>query len=228
LKAKTDVCFYTHTQYFAVNNVYHNNLIKILAIFSLLISISACVTAPSAPSDINSAEHQQKLLSLQNWRIEGRLAYKSPQEKKSASMNWRQVAQKYQLNLSTSFGTSILEMKGEPNYVVLNADDKHYQDTDPSRLIWRTTGWSIPLGHFPQWIKGQTADTDKTLYSPEGLVQQIQSQCFACKDWLINYDQYKLVNGLEIEAVWLPHKIILINATTNSQIIIRVNKWLNN
>jgi outer membrane lipoprotein LolB len=228
LKAKTDVCFYTHTQYFAVNNVYHNNLIKILAIFSLLISISACVTAPSAPSDINSAEHQQKLLSLQNWRIEGRLAYKSPQEKKSASMNWRQVSQKYQLNLSTSFGTSILEMKGEPNYVVLNADDKHYQDTDPSRLIWRTTGWSIPLGHFPQWIKGQTADTDKTLYSPEGLVQQIQSQCFACKDWLINYDQYKLVNGLEIEAVWLPHKIILINATTNSQIIIRVNKWLNN
>ena len=208
--------------------MYHNNLIKILATFGILISLSACVSGPSTPADINSAEHQQKLTSIQNWRIEGRLAYKSPDEKKSASLNWRQNAQKYQFNLSTLFGTSLLEMKGEPNYVVLEADDKQYQDTDPSRLIWRTTGWRIPLSHFPQWIKGQTADTDKTLYSPEGLVQQIQSQCFACKDWLINYDKYKLVNGLEIDALWLPHKIVLVNATTNSQIIIRVNKWLKN
>ncbi|MFT5675323.1 MAG: outer membrane lipoprotein LolB [Paraglaciecola sp.] len=208
--------------------MYNNNFIKILATFSILVSLSACVTGPSTPADINSAEHQKKLASVQNWRIEGRLAYKSPDEKRSASLNWRQNVQHYQLNLSTVFGTSLLEMKGEPNHVVLEADDKQYQDTDPTRLIWRTTGWRIPLNHFPHWIKGQTSDTDRTLYSPEGWVQQIQSQCFACKDWLINYDKYKLVNGLEIDALWLPHKIVLVNATTNSQIIIRVNKWLNN
>jgi outer membrane lipoprotein LolB len=190
--------------------------------------LSACVAGPSTPVNINSTEHQKKLASLESWRIEGRLAYKSPKEKKSASLNWRQNVEKYQLNLSTVFGTSLLEMKGEPNFVVLDADDKHYQDTDPTRLIWRTTGWTIPVSHFPEWIKGLAADTDKTLYTPEGWVQQIQSNCFACKDWLINYDQYKLVNGLEIDELWLPHKIVLINTTTNSQIIIRVNKWLNN
>jgi outer membrane lipoprotein LolB len=58
------------------------------------------------------------------------------------------------------------------------------------------------------------------LTSEQGWVSQLKPICNNCKDWLINYDNYKL-----IDEVWLPHKMVLKNSLDNSQLIIKVNEW---
>jgi outer membrane lipoprotein LolB len=111
-------------------------------------------------------------------------------------------------------------MSGDENTVTLDVDDKTYQDTDASYLIWRITGWQIPVEQFPMWVKGQHQDQAEVITSQQGWVTQIKPNCNKCDNWLINYDNYKLVKNN-----WLPHNIVLNNTSNNSQLIIRVNSW---
>ena len=182
--------------------------------------LSSCVTPPKTPVSLNSAAHQLSLQQQQNWLIKGKLGFKSPKKKQSANFRWQQTQDQYQLNLTSIIGTSLLNMQGNDNAVTLVADDQTYQDSDPSRLIRRVTGWQIPVEKLRFWVKGQHQNNDKVITSEQGWVSQLQPLCKNCQNWLINYDNYKLV-----DEIWLPHKIVLNNRLTNSQLLIRVNAW---
>ncbi|WP_354667971.1 lipoprotein insertase outer membrane protein LolB [Paraglaciecola arctica] len=170
--------------------------------------------------NLNSSVHQASLKGLERWSIKGKLGFKSPEKKQSANFRWQQTPQQFQLNMTSVIGTSLVNMKGDENLVSLVADDETYQDTDASRLIWRVTGWQIPVEKLRFWIKGQHQRADLVEISEQGWVNQLQPNCDNCENWLINYDNYKIV-----EQTWLPHKVVLHNKINNSQLIIRVNTW---
>jgi outer membrane lipoprotein LolB len=234
----TDGCMfpYDYFTYSHMITVTTHSPLKYALTICLVVLLSACTSVPHKPIGIDNTEHQQQLSQLQNWQIKGRLGFKSPEKKFSASLNWQQNAENYQLTLNSILSIFSLEMHGRENFVHLNMDGKHYEDTDASLLLRRITGWQIPVKHFPSWIKGQTKPDDIVINSPEGWVQQIQPQCVACDGWIINYSNYKLAEDRIInsatkisnKSLWLPHKIVLNNPLNQSKIIIRVNSWLNN
>lgn len=169
---------------------------------------------------LNSAAHQLSLQQQDHWLIKGKLGYKSPEKKQSANFRWQQTQDQYQLNMTSIIGTSLLNMQGDNDGVTLTTDDVTYQDPDPSHLIWRVTGWQIPVEQLRFWIKGQHNTNDHVMTSEQGWVSQLQPSCHHCENWIINYDNYKLV-----DKIWLPHKVILNNSLNNSQLLIRVNTW---
>ena len=190
--------------------------------FALILTffLASCASPPQPTVSLNSSAHQLSLKQQDHWLIKGKLGFKSPEKKQSANFRWQQTQQQYQLNLTSIIGTSLLNMQGDENGVTLIADDKSYQDADPNHLIWRVTGWQIPVDKLRFWIKGQHQKNDRVLTSEQGWVSQLQPICNNCENWLINYDNYKLV-----DEIWLPHKVILHNSINNSQLLIRVNKW---
>lgn len=179
-----------------------------------------CATPPKPTVSLNSSAHQLSLKQQVHWSIKGRLGFKGPDKKQSASFRWQQTQQHYQLNLTSIIGTSLLKMQGDEDGATLVSDDETYQDSDPSHLIWRVTGWQIPVEKMRFWIKGQHQNNDKVVTSEQGWVSQLQPICNHCKNWLINYDNYKLVDN-----IWLPHKVVLRNKTNNSQLLVRINAW---
>ena len=182
--------------------------------------LAGCATLPQPTISLHAPIHQLSLHQQDSWLIRGKLGFKSPEKKQSANLRWKQTQQQYQLNLTSIIGTSLLNMKGNEEGVTLTTDDKTYQDSDPSYLIWRVTGWQVPVEKLRFWVKGQHHKNDTVLISENGWVSQLQPICSNCKNWLINYDNYKLVDG-----IWLPHKVDLHNSTNNSQLLIRINKW---
>ena len=198
------------------NSCINQTLSALLLIFLL----TSCATPPKPPVSLNSSTHQLSLKQQEHWSIKGKLGFKSPDKKQSANFRWQQKQEDYQLNMTSIIGTSLVKMHGSENSVTLVADDETYQDTDPSFLIWRVTGWQIPVEKMRFWIKGQHQKNDKVLISKEGWVNQLQPMCNNCKNWLINYDNYKLVDN-----IWLPHKVVLRNKTSNSQLLVRINAW---
>lgn len=182
--------------------------------------LSACATPPPSHIQVNSKEHQGKLSEIQQWNLKGRMAFKSADEKFSANLNWQQIEDSYHLSLNTMLGINILSMHGDKDSVELDADGEHYQDTDASHLIWRITGWQIPVSQFSFWIKGQAGPTDQAIYEQSGVVNQLIPHCDTCIGWLISYSDYRQVGD-----VWLPHNIKLNNSPLGNQILIRVNKW---
>lgn len=197
---------------------------RTLSLFSALTAtffLVGCATPLQPTVSLNSAAHQESLKQQNHWLIRGRLGLKDPKEaNRSASFRWQQTQTQYQLNMTSIIGTSLLDMRGDDVGVTLIADDETYHDTNPSHLIWRVTGWQIPVEKLRFWIKGQHQKNDLVLTSEQGWVSQLQPICQNCENWLIHYDNYKLVNG-----IWLPHKVVLNNSINNSQLLIRINVW---
>ncbi len=191
-----------------------------LPAFILILLLASCATPPKPTVSLNSSSHQLSLKQQEHWSIKGKLGFKSPDKKQSANFRWQQTQQQYQLNLTSIIGTSLLKMQGNEEVATLVADDETYQDSDPSHLIWRVTGWQIPVEKMRFWIKGQHQNNDLVVTSEQGWVSQLQPICNNCKNWLINYDNYKLIDN-----IWLPHKVVLRNKTNNSQLLVRINAW---
>jgi outer membrane lipoprotein LolB len=200
--------------------VSHRCIKQSISTFILIYLLTGCTTPPKPIISLNSTAHQLSLEKQDHWSIRGKLGFKSPEKKQSANFRWQQTQQQYQLNMTSIIGTSLVNMQGNEKDVILIADDETYQDTDPSHLIWRVTGWQIPVEKLRFWIKGQHQKNDQIVTSEQGWVSQLQPICYECGNWLINYDNYKLVEG-----IWLPHKVVLINNVNNSQLLIRVNAW---
>ena len=191
-----------------------------LFVLTFILFMAGCATSPQPIISLNSSAHQLSLKQQDHWLIKGKLGFKGPEKKQSANFRWQQRQQQFQLNMTSIIGTSLLNMKGNEKGVTLVANDETYQDSNPSDLIWRVTGWQIPVEKLRFWIKGQHQKNDKVITSEQGWVRQLQPNCDNCENWLINYDNYKLVVD-----IWLPHKVVLNNRFNNSQLLIRVNKW---
>lgn len=197
---------------------------KITAIagFLLLISLLAgCVSPPKPQQEIDRDNHQAQLAQFTHWQIKGRLAFKSSEEKFSASLKWDQKDLVYKLNLTSMIGTSLMKMEGQPGFSKLIADDKEYTDRNASRLVKRVTGWNIPVERLSVWVKGQHQAKDQISFDEYGLITSMQPQCKGCQAWQLNYSKYA-----QVEGIWLPHQIELMNIEQpDNQIKIRIHTW---
>jgi outer membrane lipoprotein LolB len=220
------VCSYCLNRFFHLKSVIQTVLdsrpfIKqTLSALILTFFLTGCVMSPQPTVNLNSTAHQISLNQENRWLIKGKIGFKSPEKKQSANFRWQQAQQQYQLNMTSIIGTSILKMQGDEQSVTLITDDEIYKDSDPSHLIWRVTGWQIPIEKLRFWIKGQHQKHDKVITSEQGWVSQLQPSCNNCQNWIINYDNYKLV-----DEIWLPHKVVLNDSINNSQLLIRINQW---
>lgn len=200
--------------------------LSVFPLFRLLLCLgvvylTGCTTTQLPQQEIDRQQHQIQLNQLNHWIVKGRLAFKSPDEKFSAYLNWQQQQDSYSLNLNSFIGTSLMKMEGYPGYSKLQADDNIYTDTNASLLIKRITGWNIPVEKLALWVKGQYEKQDHVDVDEYGLVQVLQPKCKDCQQWRLTYSKYKLIDD-----IWLPHQIELNNtAQTGNQIKIRINSW---
>lgn len=186
-----------------------------------MLSLAACTSTEIPKQQINQAQHQAQLAHYSDWRLKGKLAFKSETEKFSAYINWQQRLQTFALSLNSFIGTNLMRMQGKPGFAELEADDNTYTDSDASRLILRVTGWNIPVQKMSMWVKGQHEPQDNVTYDSHGLVSQLRPSCDDCQQWLITYGNYQRVDNM-----WLPHDLALLNTDNEkNQIKIRIDKW---
>lgn len=195
-------------------------ILGVLLCFFILL-LAGCANPTRINESVDSQFHQQKLATLSHWKIKGRLAFKSPEEKVSAYINWQQQDQSYQLSLNTFIGINIMKMEGNLGYAMIEADDQTFTDKQASTLIQRVTGWNIPVESLALWIKGQHTEQDNVVFSDSGLLASLTAKCTACAPWQLTYSNYKQVDG-----VLLPHMIQLDNTIdSRNQIKIKITSW---
>lgn len=179
--------------------------------------LAGCATAPQQQIPVNAQAHQRELAQLQHWQFSGRLAMKSPEQKASANIRWRQEGDRFAIRLSTLVGVTLLTMEGDGNSVTLRQGDKTLTDSDPNRLLYRVTGWALPVSAFPQWAKGAatTLPQQEVAYTELGLLESIAQG----NQWRLSYPDYRQQdNGL-----WLPRNLVFKNG--NNEVKIRISRW---
>lgn len=194
------------------------NLLLILASLWLL---NACTSVPDAPLNLDQMRHQAQLAQLTQWRLKGKLGFKSPEETFSANLNWQQQDQTYEMKLTTFLGIGLMNLRADGRSATLKADDQVFTDTDATTLIRNVTGWQIPVERLSDWIKGSANDLDAATFDDKGLLTQLDTDCGGCGNWSIEFSRYKAVDD-----IWLPHGIVLTNRSApDNQIRIKVNAW---
>jgi outer membrane lipoprotein LolB len=188
--------------------------------------LSGCATRPSDVSQSQRSAQiaQQQLNQLQQWSVSGKLAIITPTERKSAYLSWQQQNDSVTMTLTTIVGTTIAKLHYDGNIATLTADDQTWQDSSPSALIYRVTGWDVPVESLSHWMKGQVKRDVVSEYFDNGLVKQIRAECSSCLPWQINYSTYGEFI-LNEHLFTLPTAMRLTQALTQTRLILRIDSW---
>lgn len=182
-----------------------------LAVLFICIWVTACAVAPPKTTSLDTNQ------PLVKWTAKGRLAFDDGKDKFSATVNWQQDQQLYNVRLSKLIGGTLLHMVQEPLIVRMEVDDKQYRDIDAELLIQRIFGWDIPVSSFPNWLLGRP--NEQGLQSDSVDTQDGQLKSFkTSQGWLVTYQNYQRVRGIE-----LPKNLQI--KKDNINIRLRISEW---
>lgn len=146
------------------------------------------------------------------------MAFKSPEEKFSATLNWQQAPDQSEFRLSKLIGGTLMLLKEQPGGANLEIDDEIYWDTDASALLNRITGWEIPVNDIRFWITGRLNPNNNGKSNVKkddtGRIWHIDSP----DGWQIHYKNYKIFNGRS-----LPYNVVI--KKQEIELKLRVNDW---
>ncbi len=215
-------------------SLFSKRVIKLLNRFIILFTViilSACVSKQRLENQAVITLNNN-LAQLTDWQIKGKIAWITPLERKSAYINWQQNHANMQFNLSNVLGINLASLHYDGEIATLEADGQTYTDLSPSRLIFHTTGWHVPLEPLSSWVKGAltkqgrnaTSNQQQVIRYENGLIQQIKATCTNCDQWTIDYNSYVNVNiqGIDYQ---LPQQINMHNPVNQAQIKIKINQW---
>lgn len=176
---------------------------------------------PLIKSTSMTADRATQLLAMQHWKIEGKIAFITPQEKESAGISWRINEQigTQQLNLNSYLGINVLDLTSEQSQHTIKFDGKTYTGSNLPELIQSLTGLHLPVEALKFWLKSipyNTADQilfDSTSHLPTKLTSLYQGEL-----WQINYQQYKTIGAYPLATKMMITKDDLL-------IKIAINKW---
>ncbi|WP_163934273.1 lipoprotein insertase outer membrane protein LolB [Paraferrimonas sp. SM1919] len=188
----------------------HLSYPKLLIISLMLFFASAC----------SVLQHNQQFDPNDNWQLKGKLAIITPQQRSSVNIRWQQLESRQQLDFSSFLGINVLTMEANKDGAKLAFDGKEYHGQSSSELIYRVTGWQLPLAELPLWVKGVPSETaTNIIYTPEGQLQSFVQNSFG-QTWLVNISKWQDLHGKKMP------KLISIQHP-QLKIKLQINQWQN-
>jgi len=161
------------------------------SILLFVLFVSACSSLIQPPSATKNLPAD--ITQLDSWTVRGKVLIKTDTENLSGYFYWKKQQSTTSFSLNTFIGTNILTLTTENNLSTLEFDGKVYQDTNPSRLILRTTGIQLPLENLELWIRGQLSGSEKQIVKSGKQIKQFN---YFTKQttWHVKYAKYQKQN----------------------------------
>lgn len=191
---------------------------RLLPLLFVALLTAGCATAPKptiAPERAWSAR-QEALSGVEQWRLSGRIAVKTGEEAGHAHLQWRQDEDEYDIRLTAPFGSGTVRLAGDTADAALWVDQAApVYSSNPEQLLYRQTGWWIPVGALRYWILGLPAprlssDWDLDPYGRLELLRQA--------GWEIRFLDYEQRDGLE-----LPGRVFVSKGEAEVKVV--VQRW---
>ncbi|TDW62039.1 lipoprotein insertase outer membrane protein LolB [Oceanimonas baumannii] len=187
---------------------------RTILIFISLLLISGCAyRAEQAPAGSWQAQKQQ-LTKLEHWQLAAKLGIITPDERGSLSLFWRNNSDDYRLNLTNVVGKRVFDLSRLSGRIELIDSEGQRHTADNARdLVYRLTGWDLPVEQLADWIKGLPGNADTVSFDQDGRPALVQSH-----GWQLRYLGYT-----QIDQLWLPSRLELSHAGTTLKLA--VSRW---
>lgn len=191
----------------------------ILAFIATSFLFSGCTTVPQpkrTPEQISKLYQQREtaVAKIVNWKIDARAGFTTANDSGSVSMIWDQKDKAYHITLIAPLGQGRLDLYGEGPDVVLNTSEgKTLYGESAQNLIYRATGFIVPIESMERWIKGLPGIHPKIKidYNNDGTIATMQQE-----DWNIEYLAYQTHNS-----ALMPRKLRATNGDLKIKIVIK-------
>ena len=167
------------------------------------------------------AERATQLLNLTHWKINGKIAFISPDNKESAGLAWtvNEKNNSQQLNLNTYLGINVLDLTSENSKHTIKVDGEEYISNNLSELINSLTGLTLPTKALNFWLKGLPYQKDDQIQFDKKTQLPTHLTSFYQGDkWDISYQHYKPVGQFQLATKFSIKK-------DNLLIKIAIRKW---
>lgn len=180
---------------------------RFCALLSLMCLLTACATRPPVSEEEQRQawrRHSDRIASLTDWELKGRIAVRVEDEGWTASLHWRQEQSSYVIRIIAPMGQGRYDLRGNASTVQLRMpDNRLLYARDAQTLLRDNLGWQVPVRGLVHWVRGlpapdSTADTLEL--NEQGRLQELQQD-----GWRIHYDGYGLVSG----GMALPEKLTI-------------------
>ena len=165
-----------------------------------------CTTAPALPPVENPAAtwqaRQTELRPITTWKIQGRMSMRTAEEGWQASLNWVREGERYRIDLTGPLGRGHLRLTRDDQGAELRDADQHvWRAENPEQLLYRTTGWHVPLDGLNYWVLGLPLPdaTASQELDPQGRLKTL-----AQSGWDIRFLEYTRYGSLD-----LPSKLFI-------------------
>lgn len=174
-------------------------LARPLLLSAMVLLLGACAVRPPEP-DISPEDLFQDrlevLAGLSGWAASGRAGISAGDEAASMSLEWRQLAGDWQLDLRGPLASGAVRLQRTADGVTLRTSDGQRDTADDAQaLLYRYTGFDLPVEVLQDWLIGIPApEYDARLdLDDDGLPLRVEQL-----GWTIQYTAYERVNGVQM------------------------------
>ena len=134
-----------------------------LGLIGLAALAAGCATAPSLPPPVENPAsawqaRQTELEPVSAWEIQGRLAMHSDDEGWQATVYWRRDGERQRIDLAGPLGRGHVRVTQDSSGAELrDADQRTWHAQNAEQLLYRATGWRVPLDGLNYWVLGLPA-----------------------------------------------------------------------
>ncbi len=126
---------------------------------AIVLLLAGCATAPPQTPVGNPPLAWQRrvaeLSPLRTWDVRGRMALHTVHHGGEVSLRWVRNDRRYTIYLSGPLGHGLVRLQQNSDGARLEDSDRHvYYAANAETLLFKTTGWRVPLDGLAYWIRG--------------------------------------------------------------------------
>lgn len=164
--------------------------------------VAGCAITPSLPPLENPAAawqaRQSALRPINAWKIQGRLSIRTAQEGGQASLLWVRDGAQQSLDLTGPLGRGHLRLTQNNEVAELrDANQKTWRAGNAEQLLYRTTGWLVPLDGLNYWVLGLPMPHSPAIEELDG---QGRLKTLVQSGWEIRFMEYAQYGLLDLPA----------------------------
>lgn len=192
----------------------------IIWILSLMLLVSGCsttkLTSPATTTTVPKAtwaNREAKLSSIHRWHISGKIAMQTSRDSGSASVDWSQGQNQYNISLQGPLGAGAMKLRGQPGRVTLQTSDgKSYQAASAEQLLAKQMGFHLPVSNMNYWIRGLPVPdvAANTRFDQDGRIATMIQQGYR-----VDYLAYSNASGID-----LPEKMTIVSSALRIKMIV--------
>ena len=152
--------------------------------------LTGCASQPSEViPDLPWEQRRAVLATLENWKINGKLALRRTDLAESANMVWVQEGDVAFVSLTGPWGIAATRLRSDGSTLeVTQGEESAIYDISTPEAVADSTGWDLPVHSLSTWVLGIPHDDTS---AGDMQIDNDLVQAFSEEGWQIQYERYE-------------------------------------